>query len=173
MSAEARRDQVLEAAVTEFALSGLNGTSTEVIARRVGVSQPYLFRLFGTKKDLFLAAVNRTFDRTIETFRRAAEANPGRVLPAMGDAYSKLVSNREELLMQLQAYAACGDPEVQAVVRTRFSKLLIELTALSGADDHAVMSFVRTGMLLNVVTAMDLLSIQDETWARLCVEDRP
>ena len=159
--------------MSEFALHGLNGTSTDVIARRVGVSQPYLFRLYGTKKDLFLAAVNRAFDRTAETFRRAAESHPERKMLAMGEAYVQLVSNREELLMQMQAYAACGDPEIQATVRERFSALLAEVAELTGAGDHAVMTFFRTGMFLNVVTAMDLLAIQDEQWARLCIEDTP
>lgn len=173
MSAQERREQVLEAAVSEFALHGLKGTSTEVIARRVGVSQPYLFRLFGTKKDLFLAAVHRGFDRTGETFQRAAELHPERKLQAMGEAYIQLVSDREELLMQMQSYAACGDPEVQAIVRERFSGLVAAVTAMTGASDHEVMGFFRAGMLLNVVTAMDLLSIQDEKWARLCVEDQP
>lgn len=159
--------------MSEFALHGLNGTSTEAIARRVGVSQPYLFRLFGTKKDLFLAAVHRAFDRTAETFRRAAEEHPERKMQAMGEAYVQLVSNREELLMQMQAYSACGDPDVQAIVRNRFSALLAEVAELTGAGDHAVMSFFRTGMFLNVVTAMDLLAIQEEKWARLCMEDKP
>jgi AcrR family transcriptional regulator len=173
MSAGERREQLLEAAVAEFALHGLNGTSTEVIARRVGVSQPYLFRLFGTKKDLFLAAVQRGFDRTQETFQRAAEAHPDRKLEAMGEAYIRLVSNREELLMQMQAYAACGDPEVQVIVRERFSGLIADVKAMTGAGDHEVMNFFRSGMFLNVATAMDLLSIQDEKWARLCLEDQP
>jgi AcrR family transcriptional regulator len=173
MSAQERREQILEAAVSEFALHGLNGTSTEVIARRVGVSQPYLFRLFGTKKDLFLAAVLRGFDRTTETFRRAAEAHPEAKIHAMGEAYKQLVSDREELLMQMQSYAACGDPEVQAIVRERFSGLIEDVTEMTGASDHEVMNFFRTGMFLNVATAMDLLSIQDEKWARLCLEDQP
>jgi AcrR family transcriptional regulator len=173
MSAPQRREQILEAAVAEFALNGLNGTSTEAIARRVGVSQPYLFRLFGTKKDLFLAAVGRGFDRTHETFRQAAEAHPDRKLKAMGEAYLHLVSDREELLMQLQAYAACGDPEVQSVVRERFSRLVADVTAMTGSSDHEVMNFFRSGMFLNVATALDLLSIQDEKWARLCLEDQP
>lgn len=172
MTAAERREQLLEAAVAEFALHGLNGTSTEAIARRVGVSQPYLFRLFGTKKDLFLAAVNRGFDRAAETFQRAAEAQPDRKLLAMGEAYRELVSNREELLMQLQAYAACGDVEVQRVVRDRFSGLIADVTALTGATDDEIMKFFHTGMFLNVATAMNLLAIQDEKWARMCLEDQ-
>ena len=56
-----------------FAEKGLHGTSTETIARAVGISQPYLFRLYGTKKELFLAAVRRCFDDTLDRFRLAVQ----------------------------------------------------------------------------------------------------
>src|SRR5258705_13960667 len=62
-----RREMVLEAAVPEFAAGGLAGTSTEDVARRAGISQPYLFRLFPTKKALFLALVGRCFRRVEDT----------------------------------------------------------------------------------------------------------
>src|SRR6266566_5253272 len=72
MSAGERRETVLEAAVAEFALRGLAGTSTEDVARRAGISQPYLFRLFPTKKALFLALVERCYQRIEEAFAAAA-----------------------------------------------------------------------------------------------------
>jgi AcrR family transcriptional regulator len=59
ISKEERRREIIEAATREFAIGGLNGTPVEAIAKQVGVSQPYLFQLFGTKKDLFIAAVKR------------------------------------------------------------------------------------------------------------------
>src|SRR5437764_13705106 len=67
-----RRDALIEAAVHEFARRGLYGTPVDGIARRVGVAQPYVFSLFGSKKELFLAAVERGFDRTAALFTRAA-----------------------------------------------------------------------------------------------------
>src|SRR5437660_10087823 len=100
MSAGERREEILEAAVAEFALKGLHGTSTETIAQRAGVSQPYLFRLFGTKKDLFIAAIERGFDRVQDAFINAAKSNPDNPLKSMGEAYIKLVAHREELLVQ-------------------------------------------------------------------------
>ena len=73
MSADERREAVLEVAIAEFAETGLQGTSTERIAAGAGISHPYLFRLFGTKKELFLACVERCFDRTRHAFEEAAE----------------------------------------------------------------------------------------------------
>src|SRR5438105_14215668 len=77
-SAGERREEILEAAMIEFAEKGLYGTSTDDIARRVGVSQPYLFRLFGTKKELFIAAVERCLEQTLALFRTAAGGRSAR-----------------------------------------------------------------------------------------------
>src|SRR5919204_4997460 len=91
-SAEERREEILDAALAEFAAGGHSGTSTDPIARRAGVSQPYLFRLFGTKKDLFIATVRRCFAETRSVFVEAA-AKVDRdedVLAAMGRAYVPL-----------------------------------------------------------------------------------
>src|SRR6266704_3291068 len=116
MPAAERREQVLEAAVAEFAARGLAGTSTEDVARRAGISQPYLFRLFPTKKALFLALVERCFRRVEDAFTAAAGDLTGdEAMAAMGDAYERLLDDRTLLLLQMQAYAACDDPEIRAV----------------------------------------------------------
>src|SRR5216117_997720 len=110
MPAAERREMVLEAAVAEFAVRGLAGTSTEDVARRAGISQPYLFRLFPTKKALFLALVDRCFRQVAAAFEAAAADRVGEdALEAMGDAYHELLQDRTLLLLQLQAYAACDD----------------------------------------------------------------
>ena len=72
-TSEERREEILEAAFTAFSESGFEGTSTDDIAAAVGISQPYLFRLFGTKKHLFLAAVERCFEETEAVFGSAVE----------------------------------------------------------------------------------------------------
>src|ERR1041385_4430257 len=90
MPAAERREMVLEAAVAELAAPGLAGTPTEDVARRAGISQPYLFRLFPTKKALFLALVERCFRRVEGTFTEAAGDLVGaEALAAMGDSYPR------------------------------------------------------------------------------------
>src|SRR5213075_1196543 len=103
-SAEERRETVLAAALEEFASNGLDGASTEAIAARAGISQPYVFRLFGTKKELFKASVARCFRETLETFQRAAEGKRGaEALEAMGRAYvDELLVDRVRLRAQMQ-----------------------------------------------------------------------
>jgi AcrR family transcriptional regulator len=170
-TADERRDEIIEAAVAEFALAGFAGTPTEAIAKRVGVSQPYLFRLFGTKKDLFLAAVHRCFRTTLEAFMRAAEGKQGEeALEAMGKAYLAWLSDRQRLLMQLQAHAACEDPEICDAVRRGFGSLVEFIERASGADEARVRDFVAFGMLLNIMASMDLLDERNEPWAKRLVD---
>jgi AcrR family transcriptional regulator len=171
LSKEDRKREIVEAAIRQFALGGLNGTPVEAIASEVGVSQPYLFQLFGTKKDLFIAAVRRTFERTIAVFRTAAaeageEAGPSDILMAMGVAYGRLIDDRSLLLMQLQAYSACADEEIRSVVREEMLRLVTFVQSASGAPEAAVREWLAYGMLMNVVVAMDLTDV-DADWARL------
>ena len=114
-SAGERREAVLDAALVEFAEHGLHGGSTEAIAAKAGISQPYVFRLFGTKKELFTAVINRCFRETLDVFQRAAEGKRGEeALEAMGQAYMELLNDRTRLWGQMQAYASCDDPEIRA-----------------------------------------------------------
>jgi AcrR family transcriptional regulator len=164
-SADVRREEILVAARVEFAIGGLHGTSTEDIARRAGISQPYLFRLFGTKKELFLETVRRGFRRVLEVFQEAAAANrEGDVFLSMGHAYGDVRQDRASLMFQMQAYAACEDPEVRKVVREEFSALYKFVESVSGGDDEKVQEFFRVGMLINVAAAMDLGAL-DAPWA--------
>ena len=171
ISKDERRRQIVEAATREFAVGGLHGTPVGAIAKRVGVSQPYLFQLFGTKKELFLAAVRRSFERTVATFRTAAaeageDAGTEAVLMEMGFAYRRLLDDRRLLLMQMQAYAACEDEEIRDVVREEMLRLVSFVQSASGAPNAAVREWLAQGMLMNVVAAMDLTDV-DADWARM------
>lgn len=160
MTATARRAEVVEAASAEFAMRGYEGATTEAIARRAGVSQPYVVRLFGTKKALFSACCQANFDLVTETFTRAAEGLPAdRRLAAMGDAYGDLLNDRERLLMQLQGYAATGDPEIRALMRDRYAALYRYVEKLSGATPAELRTFFAIGMLCNVAAALELPEI--------------
>jgi AcrR family transcriptional regulator len=159
-----RREELIGAAVHEFARGGLHGTPVERIARRVGVAQPYVFSLFANKRELFLAALERSFHEVADAFRRAAvEFREGRApsgcedaLGAMGHAYEALLLNaRDYLMLQHQCYAACGDDElVRARVRHRYAELVALARELSGAAPERLDDFFRHGMALNVAAAL-------------------
>jgi AcrR family transcriptional regulator len=166
-SREVRREEILEAATVEFAERGLYGASTEDIARRAGISQPYVFRLFGTKRALFKAVVARCFRRTLEMFQRAAEGLRGtEALEAMGAAYAATLADDPIFLrVQMQAYAACGDPEVCEAVKAGYGDLVAYVERVSGLDQPAVARFFAQGMLLNVFAVMGHVGGPAEAWA--------
>ena len=170
-TAPERREALIEAAVEHFGQTGLHGTAVSAITDEVGITQPYAFSLFGTKKGLFLAAVQRSCERIAETFRAAAAgAGEEGPLAAMGAAYGQLLTDRSLLLIQLQSYAACGDNEVREVVRRGFAHLHELVRELSGADPLEIQGFFATGMLINVAAAMDLPQLfSDEAWMKDCL----
>jgi AcrR family transcriptional regulator len=157
-----RRDALIEAAVHEFAIGGLHGTPVDRIARSVGVAQPYVFSLFANKRELFLAAVDRGFELTTQTFTDSvanfdpATAPPDMdLLQTMGRSYIELLSShRDYLLLQHQAYAACADEVIRDHVRASYALLVGHVERLSGAEPEQVDEFFRYGMWLNVAAAM-------------------
>ena len=163
-SATERREEILAVALRHFAEGGYHGTSTEVIAREAGISQPYLFRLFRTKKELFLACNDRACEKVLETFSRAAAgAGPGEELTRMGHAYvDELLRDRHAVLMMMQGYAAVSDAEIQEHVRRKYGEVITEVSRLSGAGPDDVFGFIAHGMLLNIVTALDLPALAAE-----------
>jgi AcrR family transcriptional regulator len=164
-----RREEILDAALPVFAEQGLHGASTEEIARRAGISQPYVFRLFGTKKELYLALVTRCFRQTLEIFQRAAEGKRGEdALRAIGEAYGRLLeSDRVYLRAQMQAYATCEDPEVATVVRNGYGDLVSYVERVSGVPAAELSRFFAGGMLLNVLASMNATA---DDWGRRLVE---
>jgi AcrR family transcriptional regulator len=169
-TADDRRETILQAAERIFAARGLHGTPTIEIAKASGISHAYLFRLFPTKSELFIALVRRCNERIYTTFADAAAAAKAAgeqdVLRAMGQSYGTLLADRDLLLNQLNAHAACDDPEIRAEMRRGFAQLVELVERESGADPEAVRRFFALGMLLNVLTAMSAGEV-DEHWARL------
>jgi AcrR family transcriptional regulator len=171
LTAEERRTDVLAAAVSEFARSGYAGTSTEAIATRAGISQPYLFRLFGTKRELFIATLDLMHARIEEAFRAAAAGRSGiEAMAAMGAAYKELLSERDLLLVQLHAFAASEDEEIRRAARQGLRHLWGVVGELTGLPEEDLRAFFAQGMLLNVMAAVDAAAL-DESWARACQPD--
>ncbi|GGQ06889.1 TetR family transcriptional regulator [Streptomyces mutabilis] len=162
MSAEERRESVIRAAMSEFSRGGYYGTSTEAIAKRVGVSQPYLFRLFPGKKAIFLAASQRCLQETRQVFVEASEGLHGEeALHAMADAYTRLIAEQpERLQMQLQTYVAvsaaeaAGDHEFGEMVRKGWMEIFDAVHVPLGGDVNGTTTFMAYGMLVNALSGM-------------------
>jgi AcrR family transcriptional regulator len=165
MTAAERRAQILAIAAEEFAIGGLHGTSTEAIARRAEITQAYVFRLFGSKKNLFIQVVTAAFDQLVERMEAAAGDKTGlEALSEMGRTYDELLTDRTALLLQLQGFAAASEPEVRDAVRERFGRMWDMVSATTGLDPVAVKSFLAFGMLLNNGAALQVRET-DEPWA--------
>ena len=166
-TAAERRTTVLAAAVTEFARSGYDGTSTDAIAQRAGISQPYLFRLFGTKKDLFIATYDQVGARIVSELTNAAAGLRGEAaMQAMGDAYIDLLQDPELLQVQMHGFAAAtSDEDIAASCRRTFEVLSTTVVDEFGLDQEMMKDFFAHGMLISVLSAINLLSVDDK-WAR-------
>jgi AcrR family transcriptional regulator len=167
-TADERRESILQAAERIFARRGLHGTPTMEIANEAGISQAYLFRLFPTKIELFVALAQRCNDRIYQAFADAAAeakaAGDPDVMHAMGHAYVGLLADRNLLLNQLHAHAASDHPEIRAQMRRGFARLVELVESETGADPKDIQVFFAHGMLINVLTAMGAEDV-DEHWA--------
>lgn len=168
-TAEARRETLLRTAVGAFADRGYFGTTTTEVARRAGISQAYVYRLFPDKKALFVAVVEHCFDRVLTSLERGAASarggGPEAVLDAMGASYARLIGDRELLLLQLHAQAAAvSDPAVREAVRAGYARLVEYVRNASGAPESEVQRFFAVGMLCHLVVAMDTEEV-DAAWA--------
>jgi AcrR family transcriptional regulator len=169
-TADERRTTVLAAAISEFARSGYYGTSTDAIAVRAGISQPYLFRLFGTKKDLFVATFDLVGDRIINELTRVSEGLEGEeAQAAMGAAYLQLMQDPDLLQVQLHGFAAApADPDIARSCRRTFEVLQEVFFERTHGTDEDLQKFFAMGMLINVMAAIDLLSVPAHWAQSLC-----
>ena len=157
-TAEERREAVIEAAIAEFGEHGYHAGATGAIAKRAGISQPYIYALFPDKETLFLACYRRGCDRIRHAFAeaaRGAEQGQDRIT-AMGSAYVELLQSRRELMIQLQAFAAASDPSLRPAIRESFLDVMGDIRRLVGGDRDDAAQFTARGMLLNILTALEV-----------------
>jgi AcrR family transcriptional regulator len=166
-----RRRAVVAAAIDCFAQRGFYGTTTHEIAEWVGISQPYLYRLYPNKEALFAAAVDHVSVVMTETLLAhspssgtaglASEA----ALDAARGAYAALVADPAILRFLMHANCAAGEPLVGQAVRRCYAKQVDTVRQLLG-DDDAVRRWFGAGMLDNVVAVLGVADI-DEPWAHV------
>jgi AcrR family transcriptional regulator len=162
-TADERREHVIDAAIATFAAEGYHAASTTEIARRAGISQPYIYALFRNKEDLFLAAYRKVAERIRSTLVAAAEggADPEERMRVMGEAYQELLADRDDVLCQLQAYAAAGEPSLRAPVREEFLRVFEDVREAAGVSREETTFFFAGGLFLTIAGA---LGIPSEYW---------
>ena len=166
MAMEERRELVLREAIPVFARYGFAGATTGEIANRAGVTQPYIFKLFESKKALFIAACERNMGTTQAQMRESAGGKTGNdALEAMGDAYvERMEKDRDSLLLQMQQYAACWDEDIQRTVRQCMQDMWNMVVELTGVPVEKVALFFAKGMMCNVMAAAGRTDGSDPRW---------
>ncbi|WP_431965029.1 TetR/AcrR family transcriptional regulator [Nocardia sp. bgisy134] len=167
LSAAERREMILEAAGRAFSRGGYAGTSTDVVALEAGVSQPYVVRMFGTKADLFQEVFDRAVTALLTAFTAELEdpevaASP-EVWDRLGGVYTRLVEDRDVLVVLLQGFsAAAGHPQIAAAARRFVSALYTLLVERTGCGPERAREFIANGMLLNALLAMNATEHADD-----------
>ncbi len=172
-TAAERRETVLGAALPIFAEQGYRAASTVAIAKAAGISQAYLFRLFPTKTDLFVAVYDEARARIVAIVAAAAEDAGGEdPLHAMGMAYGEMLETERDLLqIQLQAQVVAGEPRIAKAAQQTFRDLYALASERSGADDEELRAWFAQGMLMNVMAAIGAPELSAQ-WSRtLCKHD--
>jgi len=156
VSQDARRADVIDAALVEFGRFGYSGTSTSMIAKRAGIRQPYIYALFENKRDLFLTCHDVLNDRIRETFRATIrpEDSPGERLRRMGAAYIEMIADDDRIRCHLQVYAAAGTADLREPIREGFVRFFEDMVEMTGAEESEVARFLANGMLINAVSAL-------------------
>jgi len=170
-TADERRVDVLDAALIEFATYGLHGASTVNIAQRAGISQPYVLRLFDTKKNLFLEAVAMARRMIEAEWKRALEtipddASPQERIQALGQAFQGITGQANALRLLMQAYSAAADDEVRDRCQEAMSDLYAWVRAATGASAQEAQVFFAQGMILMVGVSIGAPQNLDQEWAR-------
>ena len=156
MTAAARRVGVVRAAVKAFAHSGYEATPVSAIAQLAGVSQPYLFRLYGTKLDLFLVAADSCFAQLRELLVKAADGLAGQAaVDAMRGAYLSLGAGDVLRCFPMMFYAAMYDPVIAQRARGLLAGLYDEIVNQAGMDDE------RTGLLFATLLLAQTTSVME------------
>lgn len=169
-TADVRRAAVVSHAVEVFAGRGFHGTPVTAVAEAAGISQAYVFRLFPSKLELFVAALDHCYAQVRAELSAAASRVAGGsaddVLAAMGNAYAGLVDERDLLMLQVHAHSASDVPEIRTAIRRGYGSVVEHARSLSDGDDDGIRRFVALGQLCHLVVAADLAGVEED-WARL------
>ncbi|MGO2633149.1 MAG: TetR/AcrR family transcriptional regulator [Galactobacter sp.] len=153
-----RAREVVAAARSEFAAHGYAGATTDAIARRAGVSQPYVVRLFGSKERLFLRCARETQQQIIATHRETAAATDGQATPEqLGRGFMALLAKEPVAVKLMHQINSLGrHPELGEYARTWFAEVYDVVRNECGLDKDAALRFMGRGMLLSTLVSLDL-----------------
>jgi AcrR family transcriptional regulator len=114
LTAEARRAAVLETACRVFSRSSYGGATTAEIAREAGISEPILYRHFGSKRDLYLACLDEAWQTFRDEASSAVADDPVGCLGVIADRYMAKGNRLRVVDLWIQALTVAPDDPVIA-----------------------------------------------------------
>ncbi|WP_163582831.1 TetR/AcrR family transcriptional regulator [Gracilibacillus saliphilus] len=165
-SKESRKEEILEAGLEVFAKRGYYNTTTAHIAEKAGISQPYVFRFFKTKEELFIAALDRAFERILDTFKNV-DAGPEQLVEEMIAAYEELSElYPNEIALQVIGISVTEDAIRNATQRglSSIQKYTVDRFNRAGIKnvEREVTTFLARGILCNISYFIDLPELMME-----------
>ncbi|MEN1968446.1 TetR/AcrR family transcriptional regulator [Lentibacillus sp. N15] len=163
---ENRKEDILEAGLEVFAKKGYYNTTTAHIAEEAGISQPYVFKFFKTKEELFIAVLDRAFDRIIQTFKNV-ESNSEQLVVNMIEAYEELsVSYPNEISLQVIGISVT-EKSIQETTKKGLSRIrsyTLERFKSAGIEnaEREVTTFLARGILCNISYFLDFPVLIDD-----------
>lgn len=169
LSSDERRRQILVAALAVFGARGYEGATTDEVARAAGVSQPYVVRLFGSKENLFLAALDDALARLLAAFRAALPADDPEgdsergLAPEkakgkrIGQAYVDLLEVRGLHQTLAHAYLLGSHPVIGPAARRGFAAVWRFFRDEMALDADEARSFMAEGMLISTMIGLRLV----------------
>lgn len=126
LPAAKRREQLLDCAADLFAQLGYARATTAELARAAGVTEPIIYRHFASKRELFIALIERTGEDTLREWEAdladAADAAE-RLRRLIGDNPMVKPGGRSAYRVILQAITEVDDAEIQAALEAHIKKL--------------------------------------------------
>ncbi|GAB7055472.1 MULTISPECIES: TetR/AcrR family transcriptional regulator [unclassified Paenibacillus] len=163
-----RKSEIISAAIEVFAEIGFFRATTAQVAKRAKISQPYIFRFFSTKETLLLAALEVSWSRVIESFRKVVEsASPEQLETGLIQAYEDILdSYQNEVLLQMQAQTIRED-SIQEAMRNGLGevrRMVLDAFTKAGIPNakERTMLFLARGMICNIALALDMPELKEK-----------
>lgn len=162
-----RKSDIISAAIEVFAEVGYFRATTAQVAERAQISQPYIFRFFASKEALLLTALEVSWTRMLEAFRKVVQsASPEQLESGLIEAYEEiLASHQKEIMLQMQAQTI-QEPAIRDAMRNGFREvrqMVMDAFREAGMlePEARTLDFLARGLLCNVSVALDMPELKE------------
>jgi len=155
-----RKADIISAAIEVFAEIGYFRATTAQVAERAKISQPYIFRFFSTKEALLLTALEVSWTRVLDSFRKVVEsASPEQLETGLIRAYEDILNSyKNEVLLQMQAQTI-QEESIRETMRNGYGEvrqMVLDAFRAAGIPkaEERTMLFLARGVLCNISVAL-------------------